>query len=77
MKRKPVIITALGIAGLALLALAGWMVRPEIGLFIAGVGLVLVTVSKTKGQAMPRQAQATDFGNTAEILSFIVNKRKP
>lgn len=77
MKRKPVIITALGIAGLALLALAGWMVRPEIGLFIAGVGLVLVTVSKTKGQVTPRQAQATDFGNTAEILSFIVNKRKP
>ncbi len=77
MKRKPIIVTALEIAGLALLALAGWMVRPEIGLLIAGVGLVLVTVGKTKGQNPPRQAQANDFGNTAEILSFIVNKRKP
>ena len=76
MKRKSVIVTVLGIAGLALLAVAGWMVRPEIGLFIAGVGIVLLTVGKAKGQATPRQAQAADFGNTTEILSFIVNKRR-
>jgi hypothetical protein len=76
MKRKTIIVTALEIVGIDLLALAGWMVRPEMGLFIAGVGLVLVTVGSAKGQATPRQAQAADLGNTAEILSFIVNKRK-
>ena len=77
MKRKPIVVTALEIAAITVLALAGWMVRPEIGLFMAGVWLVLVTVGRAKGKSTSRQAQAADFGNTAEILSFIVNKRKP
>lgn len=77
MKRKSLIVTAFEVAGLAVLALAGWMVRPEIGLFIAGLGLVLLTVGRAKGQSSTPQAKAGDFGNTTEILSFIVNKRRP
>jgi hypothetical protein len=76
MKRKTIIVTALEIAGIAVLALVGWMVRPELGLFIAGVGLVLLTLGNAKGQGSTRQAQAADLGNTAEIVSFISNKRK-